>query len=126
MNALRPSSACHLLLCASLSVACAATTVRSGKPPGLAANGYDHRWHPAFVFGAISFRDRYDLSRICPTGWAEVRLEPDPFTALAGLVTLFMYSPSRLTIVCATDSIAPPPLPTYLAPEPTLRTAKRR
>jgi hypothetical protein len=44
---------------------------------------------------------RYDLRQACPQGWAEIRVEPDPFTLLAGVVTLFIYSPSRVTVVCA-------------------------
>jgi hypothetical protein len=106
-----------LLLCALLCSGCASTTLRSGKPPGAVAPNYDDRWHPAFLFGLVAFRENYDLSRICRDGWAEVRVRPDPFTALAGLLTLFVYSPSRLTIVCAgPDGGTPPPLPLYAAP----------
>lgn len=98
---------------------CAATTVRSGKPPGAIAAGYDERWYPAFLFGALPLRDAENLEQICRGGWAEVRLRPDPFTALAGLLTLFVYSPSRLTIVCAApEPNLPPALQSY--PVPTL------
>lgn len=96
---------------------CASTTLRSGKPPGQVPARYDERWHPAFLFGLVPVHDRYDLSKICRSGWSEVRLRSDPFTALAGLLTLFVYSPSRLTIVCAADErAAPPALPDYPAP----------
>lgn len=106
-----------LLLCALFGCGCASTTLRSGKPPGAVAPDYDERWHPSFLFGLVAFREKYDLSRICRDGWAEVRLHPDPFTALAGLLTLFVYSPSRLTIVCAGPSgSTPPALPLYAAP----------
>lgn len=80
---------------------CATTTLRSGEPPGKTATGFDERWHPAFLFGTVRGVARYDLSRACPHGWAEIRIEPDPFTLLAGAVTLFIYSPSRVTVVCA-------------------------
>ena len=80
---------------------CATTTVRSGEPPGKTATGFDERWHPGFLFGTVRGVERYDLSRACPQGWAEIRIEPDPFTLLAGVVTLFIYSPSRVTVVCA-------------------------
>jgi hypothetical protein len=93
-------------------LACTSSTLRSGAPPGKTAEGYARRWHPAFLFGAIAWREPYELSRICPNGWAEIKTGPDEFTILAGLVTLFVYSPSRITIVCAAPpGSAPPPLP---------------
>jgi hypothetical protein len=88
-------------LWAPLLVGCATTTLRSGEPPGKTAAGFDERWHPGFLFGTVRGVARYDLSRACPQGWAEIRIEPDPFTVVAGAVTLFIYSPSRLTVVCA-------------------------
>ena len=83
------------------TLGCATTTLRSGEPPGRAATGLDEKWHAAFLFGTIRGIERYDLARACPNGWAEIRVEPDPFTLLAGAVTLFIYSPSRVTVVCA-------------------------
>lgn len=80
---------------------CASTTLRSGEPPGRTAAGFDQRWHASFLFGTVRGTRRYELSRACPNGWAEIRVEPDPFTLLAGLITLFIYSPSRVTVVCA-------------------------
>jgi hypothetical protein len=88
-------------LAACLLLGCATTTLRSGEPPGKTANGFDERWHPGFLFGTVRGVTRYDLNRACPNGWAEIRVEPDPFTLLAGVVTLFVYSPSRVTVVCA-------------------------
>jgi hypothetical protein len=107
-----------LLLCSLGCAGCASTTLRSGKPPGEVAANYDERWHPTFLFGLVALRERYDLSQICRQGWAEVRVHPDPFTALAGLLTLFVYSPSRLTIICADarGSGSVPELPSYPAP----------
>ena len=88
-------------LLALMLVGCAQTTLRSGEPPGKTAAGYDERWHPGFLFGTVREVDAYDLGRVCPKGWAEIRVEADPFTVLAGLFTLFLYSPSRVTVVCA-------------------------
>jgi hypothetical protein len=101
MSARAPFVALWLALAASMTAGCATTTVRSGLPPGDAAPGYDDRWHPAFLFGVIPGRDPYELARICPHGWAQVTVTRDPFTLLSGLATLFIYSPSRVTIVCA-------------------------
>jgi hypothetical protein len=89
------------LISALLCVGCATTTLRSGEPPGKTAAGLDEKWHAGFLFGTIHGVQRYELSRACPHGWSEIRVEPDPFTLLAGAVTLFVYSPSRVTVVCA-------------------------
>lgn len=89
------------LVAAVACAGCATTTVRSGEAPGRAAPGYDERWHPGFLFGTVRGKARYDLSRVCPNGWAEIRVAADPFTFLAGALTLFVYSPSRVTVVCA-------------------------
>ena len=84
-----------------LTAGCATTTLRSGEPPGKTASGLNEKWHAGFLFGTVRGVDRYQLSRVCPNGWAEIRVEPDPFTLLAGAATLFLYSPSRVTVVCA-------------------------
>lgn len=80
---------------------CASSTVRSGEPPGKTAAGLNEKWHAAFLFGTVRGLERYDLAQVCPHGWAEIQVEPDPFTIAAGAMTLFLYSPSRITIVCA-------------------------
>jgi hypothetical protein len=86
---------------ALLACSCASTTLRSGLPPGDSPEAYTERWHTAFLFGLVEASGPYALDRICPEGWSEISVEPDPFTALAGVFTLFVYSPSRVTIVCA-------------------------
>lgn len=96
---MRATALAFVLALASLG--CATTTLRSGEPPGKTAAGLNEKWHAAFLFGAIRGIDRYELGQACPHGWAEIRVEPDPFTLLAGAVTLFIYSPSRVTVVCA-------------------------
>jgi hypothetical protein len=87
-----------VLLCGA---GCATTTVRSGRPPLDAPSAYEERWHSAFLWGAIPGGAPYDLAQICPKGWSQVTLARDPFTLLAGLLTLFIYSPARVTVVCA-------------------------
>jgi hypothetical protein len=90
-----------ILICALLTPGCASTTLRSGEPPGKTAAGLDEKWHAGFLFGTVRGIERYQLARACPHGWSEIRIEPDPFTLLAGAATLFIYSPSRVTVVCA-------------------------
>ncbi|HEY8943806.1 MAG TPA: hypothetical protein VIM73_06080 [Polyangiaceae bacterium] len=110
----RSLSAALVALAAS---GCGATVVRSGLPPGKTAPGFDERWHAAFLFGAVPYTHRYDLEAICPEGWSELRLGADEFTFAAGLLTAFLYSPSRVTIICAAvGDPAPPPLEAYTPP----------
>ncbi len=116
MPTLNPPHGAALVLalgCAS----CAATTMHSGMPPGDSPPDYTERWHSAFLFGLVEASGPYDLNRVCPGGWSEVSVEPDPFTALAGIVTLFIYSPSRVTIVCAAPGAqGDPPRAGYALP----------
>jgi hypothetical protein len=112
-------------LCLALaSAGCAATTVRSGRPPGNAAKGFDERWHPAFLFGTIPGSEPYDLTRICPEGWSQVTVTRDPFTLLSGLITLFIYSPSRVTIVCSVPGTSQLPPVSGYAPTAATSTAQ--
>jgi hypothetical protein len=85
----------------TLVTGCTVTTVRSGLPPADPAPGFNDRWHVAFLFGTVEASGPYELGQICPRGWSEIRMSQDPFTFLAGAVTLFIYSPSRLDIICA-------------------------
>lgn len=100
------------LLLWSACTACAATTVRSGRPPLDLARGYDERWHSAFFWGVVPAGPPYDLARICPNGWSQVTVARDPFTLLTSVLTLFIYSPSRVSIVCAIPG-GPPPVDGY-------------
>lgn len=88
---------CLFFTCAS----CAATTVHSGRPPLDVAWGFNERWHSALLWGVVPVSGPYDMARICPSGWSQVTVARDPLTLLAGAVTLFVYSPSRVTVVCA-------------------------
>jgi hypothetical protein len=90
-----------LMLLTSLCLGCATSTLRSGEAPGRTAPGLNEKWHASFLLGTVRGIDGYDLREACPRGWAEIRVAPDPFTLLAGAVTLFVYSPSRVTVVCS-------------------------
>jgi hypothetical protein len=80
----------------------------SGLPPGTAPKGYEHRWHVSYLFGTTEGTKPYDLARLCPTGWSELVVAPDVFTTLAGIITLYLYTPNRVTIVCAERPTEPP------------------
>ncbi len=90
---------------------CAATHLYSGLPPGDPPHGYEARWHSSFFFGTTEASGPYDLDRLCPSGWSEIHLAPDFFTSAAELATLFLYTPARLTIVCARPIELDKPLP---------------
>jgi hypothetical protein len=89
---------------------CAETRLYSGRPPGDTAAGFNARFHDAYLFGTVAGEEPYDLSRICPRGWSEVRIAPDFFSAVLSVTTLFVYTPNRLTIVCAGEPVLPPPV----------------
>lgn len=89
------------LVALAACIGCATTTVNSGRPPLDPAESYDERWHSAFLWGLVPGGEPYNLAKICPHGWSQVTVGRDPFTLLASVLTLFIYSPARITIVCA-------------------------
>ena len=106
------------------STGCAATTLNSGRPPLDLADGYDERWHSAFLWGAIAGAKPYDLGQICPNGWSQVTVARDPFTLLAGVLTVFIYSPSRISVVCAMPGgLRLPPVEGYTPNAPAMPAA---
>jgi hypothetical protein len=98
-----------LILLTATTLGCAETRLYSGHPPGDTAAGYDARFHDAYLFGSVDGEGPYALSRICPSGWSEIRIAPDFFTAVLSVTTLFLYTPNRLTIVCAGEPVLPAP-----------------
>lgn len=93
------------------ALGCAETRLYSGRPPGDTAAGYAARFHDAYLFGTVDGEPPYELARICPSGWSEIRIAPDFFAAVLSVTTLFLYTPNRLTIVCAGEPVLPPPAP---------------
>ncbi len=98
-----------LIALATAALGCAETRVYSGRPPGDTAAGYDARFHDAYLFGTADGEEPYELSRICPNGWSEILIAPDFFTAILSAATLFLYTPNRVTIVCAGEPVLPAP-----------------
>ena len=61
------------------------------------------------------------FGEICPQGWSQVTVGWDPFTLLASVLTLFIYTPGRITIVCAVPGGPPlPPAHGYVPSEPDM------
>jgi hypothetical protein len=83
---------------------CSPTIVRSGVPAGASPAGYTARWHHGFVLGLVDATGSYDIARICPSGWSEIRAETTVGAGVLQLVTVGLYTPSSVTIVCAARS----------------------
>lgn len=90
-----------ILVTAGLGSGCFRSVVRSGEPPGDAPAAYDERWHSGWVGGLIEASGPHALDQACPEGWAEVRVETDPLHSFLNVVTLYIYSPQAVTVICA-------------------------
>lgn len=90
------------LACLALS-GCIETHLYSGRAPGEAAKGFDERWHSSYLFGTMNAGWSYKLDTVCPRGWSEISQTHDTLTSALSLGTLFLYTPSRVTIVCARE-----------------------
>jgi hypothetical protein len=100
------------------ATACFSTVVKSGAPPAAAAIEYDEKWHSGLIFGLAELSGPYDLSRICPNGWAEIRTETSFVNGLVQLVTWNIYNPQTVTVRCAAGAL--PPTISGNAPAPAL------
>lgn len=124
---------CALLLLSLLATGCIETHLYSGLPPGDPPPGYEHRWHVSYLFGLTEGSGPYDLGKLCPGGWSEITVAPDFFTSVTGMITLYLYTPNRVTIICArsveldtppgVDPATPPP--GSLGPPSTAATHSR-
>jgi hypothetical protein len=93
-----------LVLCAAGSGAlggCYRVRVQSGLPPGDTAPNQDFRWYNTFGFGLVQPEGPIDLGELCPTGWAELEEQTDLLTGSVAVATLGLYTPHRVTVVCA-------------------------
>lgn len=104
---------------------CYTTTIRSGLKPELKPRiENDERWHHGVVLGIAEISGPYDLSEVCPNGWAELATETSFLNGLVDLVTSGLYNPQTITVRCAitpapAPAVAPPPAPQEVAaPEP--------
>ena len=92
-----------LLLLAVIAVGasgCYSTTLKNGKPIGDAPLEGDQRWHHGFVGGTSEASGPYQLSRICPEGWAEIQTETSFSNGLLDVVTLGLYNPQTVDVKC--------------------------
>ena len=85
---------------------CFTTTVRSGLPPGDTAPGSNAAWHHGFALGALEASGPHNLARLCPGGWSEITTENDALTSAVSVLSLFLVTPQRVTVVCAARASA--------------------
>jgi hypothetical protein len=95
-----------LALCGALG-GCLRTTIRSGKMPGDAAYRWENRWHHAFFLGQYEQSGPIEPLRLCPQGWAQLDSELDPLQTAIAIVTLGVYTPSTISVICEADERAP-------------------
>ena len=118
----------RLLLCAALLMpGCYTTTIHSGLPASPATVAYDQRWHHGLFAGIAELSAPYDLSQICPQGWAELETEQSFVNGVLALIGSG-YTPQTVTIRCAAlpataaaaiqQPAAPPPTASPLPAEP--------
>ena len=94
---MRLSRAVVLLLALS---GCFRTTVKNGEPVSAGPIEWNDRWHHGLVFGLAELSGPYDLSRLCPRGWAEIHTETPLLQGLVTVLTLNVYAPQSVTIRC--------------------------
>jgi hypothetical protein len=93
---------CGAALASLIAASCYPTTIRSGRP-ALPSSETTY-WHHAFVFGLVEASGPYELDAICPGGWSEFYGEMTAFHGILRIVTLGLYAPAKVHVVCA----APP------------------
>jgi hypothetical protein len=119
--------------CAGAS-GCFTSIVKSGAPAAAAPIEYDEKWHSGLIYGIVELSGPYDLSRICPNGWAEIKTETSFVNGFVQWVTFNIYNPQAVTVRCASGpapaggpAMAPPPpgaappLPPPAPPPPPAR-----
>lgn len=96
-----------LLVCLTALSGCYSTTIRSGAAPGAAPLEAREHWHSGFVAGVADASGPYDLQRLCPAGWAEIRTETSFWNGLVDMLTWRLYNPQTTTVVCAAAPTQP-------------------
>ena len=90
-----------LLLLAVLLTGCWRMTVRNGNPVGETPIDFDNKWHSGVVYGLAELTGPYDVSKVCPRGWAEIHTETPFPQGLVQVLTFNLYNPQGVTIRCA-------------------------
>jgi hypothetical protein len=86
---------------------CYTSVVKSGAPAAPPTIEYDEKWHSGLIVGIAELSGPYDLSKICPNGWAEIKTETSFLNGLVQAVTWGIYNPQSVTVRCAGSPAAP-------------------
>ncbi|MDX2052809.1 MAG: hypothetical protein SFV15_10485 [Polyangiaceae bacterium] len=99
---------------------CYTTTIHSGKPAAAPSLEYDQKWHHGLVWGIAELSGPYDLSKICPLGWAKIKTETSFLNGFVEAVTSGVYAPQTITVMCnASEGPAAPSTSAKPAAPPT-------
>ena len=90
-----------VLILALALTGCFRMTVRNGKPAGQTPIEYDNKWHHGFILGMAEVSGPYDLSKICPQGWAEIHTETPAPQAVVQILVGLIYDPQGVSVRCA-------------------------
>jgi hypothetical protein len=90
-----------LALCGLLLSGCYTTTLSSGKPAAPASVEYDEKWHHGMAWGIAELSGPYDLEKVCPNGWSEIKTETSFANGFVQAVTNGIYSPQTVSVRCA-------------------------
>ena len=93
----------RIVLILALALAgCWRVTIKDGTVPvGETPIEYDNKWHSGLILGLAELSGPYDLSKICPRGWAEIHTETSFVNRLVEVLTFNIYSPQSVTVRCA-------------------------
>jgi hypothetical protein len=80
---------------------CVKTTIRSGRAPGVAPPGWEERWRHGVALGLDELTGPVAPNVLCPNGWSEVDMAIDPVQAAIAMLTLGIYTPTTVSVVCA-------------------------
>ncbi|MBK7584677.1 MAG: hypothetical protein IPI67_31385 [Myxococcales bacterium] len=94
--------ACLLMTTIALATSgCYSTTIHNGKAVGEAPIEGDQRWHHGFVGGTAEASGPYQLAKICPEGWAEIKTHTSFGNGLLDVVSIGLYNPQTVDVKCA-------------------------
>ena len=91
-----------VLILAVALAGCWRVTIKDGTVSvGETPIEYDNKWHSGLIIGLAELSGPYDLSKVCPRGWAEIHTETSFVNGLVELLTFNIYTPQSVTIRCA-------------------------
>jgi hypothetical protein len=91
------TTALSLVLLVSATAGCYHTIIESGLPPGPV--GYQGDWETGWIVGIVPAE--VDATAVCGGPWSRVETQQSFLNGLVSMLTLGIYAPHEVTIVCA-------------------------